>query len=299
MGEDELERELELLDRANPKLVTASASIASNAPEVCRVEAAPHAPPQLRSYLTALLEVAESARAWATLLEASLLSSLTDDPPVNNAPVAPVADEPVKDLKGSLAELQERAERLAVDVLSAAAQSDSDFAELMAEKKALLATLLKRREKHLAAGEVASAEHCSAVVAFVEENVVAVRSHADSLRQFEARLYGLVDGRAALAAGDGSGAAQLRRAIVAFRRTLRDVKERWLHLPDQGNAALAADLNRLTDIQENASNLQLQLEQAFTMDHDLDSVRQLQRRNKALSEAEAERERVETELFEL
>jgi hypothetical protein len=63
---------------------------------------------------------------------------------------------------------------------------------------------------------------------------------------------------------------------------------------------MQAEIDRLTDIQENASSLQLDIEQSFgPIEHDLDSIVHLQRRKQALSEAEVDFKRVENELFEL
>ncbi len=77
----------------------------------------------------------------------------------------------------------------------------------------------------------------------------------------------------------------------------QDVKAGWLLM--EQHDAVRADVDRLTDLQENASSLQLNLEQCFAnLAHDLDSVVHSQKRKKALSEAEADHKRAE-ELFEL
>ncbi len=239
MLDGNVERELALLDQARDKLRTSFDTVTSNLPSVRGVIAAPAAPGDLKEYLHDLATVAQEAVDWATGIEQQVLERLCKEPvllpqpltpvfvsspspssPVDNTPARVDVVEPgvVDDVKGTLDELRARAEKLAVDVLSAA-YSNHDFNALMVEKKSLISTLLRRREQHLQRGEASAGAQCDSIVAFLEENVVPVKSMADSIRQFETRLYALVDARGAVR--DAAGASALRRELVAYRRMLK------------------------------------------------------------------------------
>lgn len=295
--------------------------IRNNVEGAKKVTLAPQAPNELKVYLQDLVTVAEAAMHWCESVEESLLkrvcerfgdtaaatsvasppSSSFPTPQESPLPTAPPqhavvpADESLSQL--SFDEVRARAEELALAVLQVGL-SESDFSRIEAEKKSLIATLLKRRERFFASADSEGAKTCDNFVRFLEDNVVAIKSIAETLQQLEGQLYSLVDARGALRNGDRDAATELRKRCVSFRKVLRAIKERWLKGPLSG--AVQAELDRLTDIQENASNLQLDLETHFAglLDNDFDSVVQQQRHNRALRAAEEDHQRAE-QMFEL
>lgn len=143
---------------------------------------APAAPASLKTYLSDFTLVTERAQQWASSLEENLLKSVCtepeqppDDPPQQPLPLQavppsprPVETPPEKEVKGSIDELQQRAEQLAVEILSMAyTTAQPDFGPLLAEKKSIVSTLLKRRERHLRDGETLHAERCASIAQFL------------------------------------------------------------------------------------------------------------------------------------
>ena len=63
--------------------------------------------------------------------------------------------------------------------------------------------------------------------------------------------------QAALKPGDTGAATALKKDIVILRKILKEEKEHWLKA--KASDSLQAELDRLTDIQENASQLQLEV----------------------------------------
>jgi hypothetical protein len=210
LGENELERELALLDQAREKLETNVMLIQNNLPAIRQVLSAPAAPHAIKAYLFDIVSVAEQAQEWATTLEGNLLSALSVDdvtpavaaiviannapPPELPAPIEPTvinaaAQQEDAFPQESLEALRLTAEQLAVDVLNIASGPDPDFGAALASKKTLIATVLKRRERLIAEGATESAAQCTAIVEFLEKNVVAVKSIADALKALGETIY--------------------------------------------------------------------------------------------------------------
>ena len=166
--------------------------------------------------------------------------------------------------------------------------------ELMKDKKKLLDELYKRREIEEAG---TNRVKWNDLITNVEENVVVLKSISDAVGRLESQLYALVDRRASLTGKDVSETTALRRAIVTLRKVLRELKKEILSMTS--DAATDAECNRVTDLQENAAQIQLDIEENFDYNQDLEDVVIDKIQQKLLKERAKEHEQAENEIFDL
>ncbi len=84
-----------------------------------------------------------------------------------------------------------------------------------------------------------------------------------------------------------------------MRRLLRQVKETHFGRNVEDDPALMADCNRLTDIQENAAQLQIDLESTFEFDTNMEDFVVDKLKQRVMETAAKEHEQADSDLFEL
>ena len=136
----------------------------------------------------------------------------------------------------------------------------------------------------------------------VRELAVFSASVHDSLVQLEGQLYELIDRRGRLnASSPRAECSAVRRGVIALRRLLRQVKETEFGAAsvDGSDPAMMADFNRITDMQENAAQLQLDLENTFEFDTNMEDMVVEKLKQRQVESAAKEHEQADSDLFEL
>jgi hypothetical protein len=114
------------------------------------------------------------------------------------------------------------------------------------------------------------------------------------------QLYELIGRRGALSANsDRRESSSVRRSVISLRRLLRQVKEAHFGGNVEDDPALMADCNRLTDIQENAAQLQIDLESTFEFDSNMEDFVVDKLKQRVMETAAKEHEQADSDLFEL
>jgi hypothetical protein len=320
-----LEAQLGLLELNHGRRESAADAVRVNLPTLRRVIEAPDIPRQTMGYFCTLERLSRNALGWAERLEDLILGQLDDGtavssplpppptpwtppvsselPPAYSPPAVrpPVAVSPapvvVAEAGDSMDELLERADELLLRLLCC---TDADErAQLLHAKRQLLEQMARRRERDLAMdGEAGTRERWRRAMEHVESQVVFSASLHDAVLRLEEQLYGLIDRRSQLGSGsDRRDASSVRRGVIALRRFLRHIKES--NAPRDDDPALIADLNRVTDLQENAAHLQLDLEANFDFDTTMEDVVIDKLNQRVVESAAKEHQKAEEDMFGL
>ncbi len=326
-----LEEQLGLLELNQARREAAAENIRSNLPSLRRAADTPGLPQDTRSYFLTLERMARNAVLWNGQVEASLLRGLedgtavspvsgqhpppastpawtafpprsTESPPPLQAPeqaaaLAPPLTEATPSGVASIDEWLERADELMLKMLGC---SDSaEKAQLVHAKKQLLEHMVRQRDWELANdNDEALRERWRRAVEHVEKEVVFSSSLHDAVGLLEQQLYELIDRRGKLAGGaDRKECSSVRRSVVSLRRLLRHIKETTP--PRDDDPALTADLNRVTDLQENLAQLQLDMESTFEFDTTVEDIVIDKLNRRVVESAAKEHEQAEEDIFGL
>lgn len=227
------------------------------------------------------------------------ISSSGDGGNDNNFPASPVAvaaAPSVAQAAETLSECVERADELMLEM--AICQSVARQGPLVQAKKELLEHMSRLRERD---GPDSSAAWNRAIV-HVQESAAFCASVHDSIIRLESQLYELVDRRGRLnATSRRAECSAVRRGVISLRRLLRQVKETEFggSIDDCTDPAARADFNRITDIQENAAQLQLDLENTFEFDSNMEDLMVDKMKQRVVETAAKEHEQAQSDIFEL
>ncbi len=197
----------------------------------------------------------------------------------------------------SLAACMERADELVLDM--ATCQSAVRQSALLQSKKDLVEQMTRLRDRD--GPENAAA--WNRALAHVQDTLVCATSVHDSIARLEGQLYELIDRRGRLSSkSDRAECSSVRRGVIALRRLLRQVKEgefKSSSVDEFSDPAMRADFNRITDVQENAAQLQLDLENTFEFDTNMEDMVVDKLKQRVVETATKEHEQADQDMFEL
>ena len=185
------------------------------------------------------------------------------------------------------------AERLVAAMLGA--EEGPEKGRLLAARESLLLSVGRMREQS------DEPEAWRDVQQYVERHAVFSPSLHAALTRLEGELYALVDRRAQLRQADVRVVSQVRRDVINLRRVLRQLKERMQSEKDMdhNDPALMADLNTVTDLQENCSLIQIDIEANFEYDANLEDIVSDRLQQRLVEETSRQHAEAQDSIFDL
>jgi hypothetical protein len=192
--------------------------------------------------------------------------------------------------------IADEAESLLLQILSSSGPESRNA--LLKEHKKLMERTAKARER---ATEPLEVQRWTELLRHIEHNVVFSPSLHDAIIKLEQQFYELVERRGQLGGRHENvrAASDLRRDVIGLRKILRRIKEESLGQSEENDPALIADLNRVTDLQENASQLELEIETNFEIDRSMEDIVNERRKETAIKQAVKAHEMAENDIFDL
>ena len=321
-----IEEKLGLLELNAQKCEAHAGVLRNNGETLKRVAETPELPQGTSDYFHLLLRNSRNALRWRDSIENQILMSIEHMAPQQHhqqetpggmeevSPLSsPLSSPPPhpsgsgidegfytqqngssEDPKVSVASFEERGDELLMRMLACSRDNKAEQAKLLQEKKALLEQMARHRERER--NEVLVGRWREAM-RFVEDDVVFFPSLHETVLRMECQLYELIDRRANLDPDNVKECTAVRRGLILLRRMLRQVKE--TSTGDVEDPALRADMNRVTDLQENAAQLQLDLEQNFEFESTMEDMVIDKLKQRVVENATKEHERAEHDMFDL